>query len=169
MASIGVLPLRGSDDLTLPVGTLEDVWKQTLRVIDQIRTGPHMLSSGLKQAMLNVRFHATCALELLDRHQREAGGTAARRDSGMELPGSFLATVRNYKRSLALAKQEWNAWIDGAAFARLPALDGLSALNGPTEDAAQAVLDAAKPPSLGVVLGTLGIGLGVAGLIYLMK
>jgi len=170
--NIGLLPVEGTDDLMLPLRRYLDVLKESLRILDGIRTGPAELSSGLKVELDNSRQHLGVAFALVEAHLRR--NVADFNAQAMDV-SHLQNTLSLYLQSLLRAKAAWNAWIDGRSFSygmglgadgAIPLTSGSTAGTVPTLPESAGL---SKPEPTGKLLLMLGGGLVLITLIGMMR
>lgn len=155
--SIGILPVAGTDDLSLTVRQFHAVWKETLRIVDGIRTGPYQLSLPLNTALDSVRYHVTTCLEQIDRFLRTGGSP---NDDAFDIPNVHIY-IELYLRELLKAKALWNSWISGEAVS----FGGVQ-VDTKTEEA---IVDATKPQTISESMIIFAGGVLVIGALWLLK
>jgi hypothetical protein len=167
----GMLPTEGLHDLSLPLREYHKVLTYELKLLDGIRTGPLALPMTLENELDSARYHLGVMVAMVELQMRRTatypGATASEAPSIQETLDSYLA-------ALLRAKGLWNSWVEGTpiAFHGFGA-DG-TAVPTTTEVAneEQAILDAGAAmasPTFSRSALLLGVGLSVAGLIYLMR
>ena len=156
MYNPGILPLAGTDDLTLTVQQFQATWRHTLRVVDGMRGGPLDLSPTLSMSLDSLRYHVGIVLATIDAFIRSGGSL---HDAAFDLP-SVDVSIKLFLQELLRTKAHWNAWVEGqsASFSGVE-LDTTSE---------QQILDAAKPPTIPESLVLLAGGAIVIGALFLM-
>lgn len=152
----GMLPVFGSDDLTLNVRQFSALWRETLRIIDGVRETPEMPAT-LRMSLDSLRFHAGTVLAAIDQFLRSGGGSV---DDAYEVP-SVHESIPLFQQELLRTKAHWDAWADGGV-----ASFGAVQLDPKSE---QAILDTMKPQSNTESLIFLAGGVIVIGALLLMK
>lgn len=171
--NIGLLPVEGTDNLLLPLRDYFGVLRESLHILDGIRTGPMTLSSGLEIELDNARQHLAVAYALVDAHLRR--NAADFNATAMDV-SHLQNTLALYLQALLRAKASWNAWLDGRSLSygmglgsdgAIPLDSGNTAGTVPTLPEAAELLP--RPASTNKLLLLLGGGLAVIGLIKLMR
>jgi hypothetical protein len=152
----GMLPVDGSDDLTLNVRQFNALWQETLRIVDGLYATPEMPAT-LRMSIDNLRFHAGTVLAAINEFRRVGGSV---NDDAFEIP-DVHASIEVFQQELARTKAHWDAWCDGGV-----ASFGAVQLDTRSE---QAVIDATKPESNVESLIFLAGGALVIGALLLMK
>lgn len=152
----GMLPVAGTDDLTLNVRQFRAVWLSTLHMIDGIRGNPLAMSKPLEVSLDSLRYHAGVALAMIDAFLRIGGQVE---NSALEIP-HIEATIQLYLEELGRVKQHWNDWVHGET----------SELAGVTVDdkSAEQINALSKPQPIGESMVLLIGGAAVLGVLYLM-
>ena len=175
--SIGLLPVEGTDDLTLQIRDYRDRMVETLRILDGIRTGPLELGISTNTELDSARYYVASCIAMIDAHLRQ--NAVSQRQPVVNVYG-LKNSIDLYLQALLRAKGAWNAYIDGdplgygMAFGADGAVpEGAEANVTPivedTQEQTQKLLNASKPPDIKSLLVLGGLGLGVAGLIWMMR
>lgn len=153
----GLLPVPGSDDLTLNVLQFRTTWQETLRIVDGMRNMPMYMSAPLKVSLDSLRFYVGTVLAKIDVFLRTGGSV---RDDAFDIP-SVHDPIELFQQELLRTKAHWDAWADGetASFAGVQ--------QDPTRE--QALMEATKPPSNVESLIFLAGGALVIGALLLLK
>jgi hypothetical protein len=154
--NIGMLPLAGTDDLTLNVRQFHAIWRSSLRIVDGIRVGPYDVSKHLRVSLDSLRFHLATCVAAIDGFIRSGGDW---NDSAMEIPHAN-DYIHLYLQELLKAKALWNAWIDGESI-------GFSGVT--TAPAVEDALIDTKPQTISQSMVFLAGGALIIGAIYLFR
>jgi hypothetical protein len=152
----GMLPVAGSDDLTLNVRQFQTLWEETLRIIDGLRETPEMPST-LRMSIDSLRFHAGTVLAAINEFLRVGG---AYHDDAYEVP-SVEAAIPLFQQELLRTEAHWDAWTGGGV-----ASFGATQLDTRSE---QAVIDGMRPQTNMESLIFLAGGALVIGALILVK
>jgi len=157
MYSPGLLPVAGTDDLTLNVRQFRAIWLETLRIVDGMRGGPLDLPAPLKVSLDSLREHVSIVLASIDAFLRN-GGTV--NDDAFEV-ANIDSSLYLYLQELLRVKANWNAWIDGET----------ASFSGVTLDVTseQQVIDSTEPRTNVESLIFLAGGALVIGALLLMR
>lgn len=152
----GMLPVFGSDDLTLTVRQFLPLWWETLRIIDGVLETPEMPST-LRVSLDSLRFHAVTVLAAINQFRRSGGASM---DDAYEIP-SVHTSIQLFQQELLRTKAHWDSWAEGdvASF-------GAVQLDTKSE---QAIIDTFKPQSNTESLIFLAGGVLVIGALLLIK
>jgi len=169
--SIGQLPVEGTDDFMLQLRDYRGVLRSSLNILDGIRTGPVELSTNLEVELDSTRYHLATMIMMVEAHLRRAGTDMGA--SAVSVTGLQAASTR-YLASLLRAKGLWNSWIDGKPLS----FGGFGADGTAIPSTAAAVQqqdellkfsEESRPRPLSKSLVYLGVGLSIAGLIYMVR
>lgn len=170
--NIGLLPQKGTRDLTTPLRDYIAILKSSLRIVDAIRTGPIEHTANLETELDSTRFHLASMIVLAETHLRRSATNFS--DPAVSVVG-IQDALKRYLSALLRAKAAWNAWID-----RTPLSFGIG-LGGdgtgvPTtaevkemEQQAMEVVQASRPKSIPESLLYLGGGLAIVAIISMLR
>lgn len=156
----GMLPVPGSDDLTLSVRQFRAAWQETLRIIDGMREFQVEMPMTLRVSIDSLRYHTGTVLAAIDQFLR-TGGAAV--DDAYEVP-SVHDCIAAFQQELLRTYAHWDAWADGEE-------GGVASFGAVQLDPAseQAVLETMKPQSNLESLIFLAGGVLLIGALLLLK
>lgn len=153
----GMLPVPGSDDLTIAVRQFRGCWQETLRIIDGMRESQTEMPVALRTSLDSLRYHTGTVLAAIDQFLRTGGAVV---DDAFEIPSAHEG-VEAFQQELLRTYAHWDAWKGGGA-----------ANFGPTQvdvKSEQALLDTMKPQSNLESLIFLAGGALLIGALLLLK
>lgn len=169
--SIGLLPVEGTDDLTLPLRSYAKVLQSSLRIIDGIRTGPVSHTAVLETELDSARYHLAMMAVKCDARLRNSGTDY--NVSAASVPG-LKDSLNHYMAALLRAKGAWNAWLSdmplsyGGLGADGTAIPSNVEVKSEEKEVLQSA-EAARSRSIPSSFVYLGLGLGVAALIGMFR
>jgi hypothetical protein len=176
MYNVGMLPVRGTQDI-VPFKTVleaQQIFRETLRIIDALRASPHGMHPELKFALDNARFHAGAIMSLLDAHLRTGG---VQGDMASDV-GNLQNSIGLFLGEIATATREWNRWSRDLQAQQLgadinsPPVPGTAAPTTVIEAlplTEQDLLEMSRPKTVERSMVFVGGALLLGGLVWLMR